>query len=212
MGNLEMRHASTRDLYAHWDGMRGDRAAPERKDIDPVAIRGSIGDTFMLELADDGIYRFGLSGERVNALFGLGLRDKSFVSLWPVHEQGEISSLCANVCDEALPIVAGLEAAADGRTAAALELLLLPLRYNGKTHSRILGTVSAARFPAWLGRVPVARLSLVSMRIVTGTGNQRKHQASSVSQPRRSGAVLPAAGHVTPIRQRGHLTVYEGGK
>ena len=65
-----MKHASTRAVFDYWNTRRGARPAPERADIDPVAIRHALGDTFMLaaDFADE--LRFRLAGTRVCALFG----------------------------------------------------------------------------------------------------------------------------------------------
>ena len=34
-----MKHAASRELYAYWEEQRGRRAAPERAEIEPGAIR-----------------------------------------------------------------------------------------------------------------------------------------------------------------------------
>ena len=45
-----MKHAASRELYAYWQERRGKRAAPERADIEPGAIRQVLSDAFILAL------------------------------------------------------------------------------------------------------------------------------------------------------------------
>jgi len=40
-----VKHPSVRELYRYWNAQRGLRAAPERSDIEPGAIRRALADT-----------------------------------------------------------------------------------------------------------------------------------------------------------------------
>ena len=59
-----MKHATSRLLFAYWDGLRGDRAAPERSQIEPGQIRHILADTFILAIEPDGQAEFRLAGTR----------------------------------------------------------------------------------------------------------------------------------------------------
>ena len=203
-----MRHQATRDLHAFWDSVRGERAAPERTDIDPVAIRSLLGDTFMLDADPARHYPFCLAGERISSLFNRGMKDSSFTGLWPAQERQQIACLCASVCDDTVPIVAGLCAAPDGHQPLALEMLLLPVRHRGKTHARILGVISALTRPPWYGVLPVPHLSLLSMRVLPQTAGRRP-AGGHAGFTRRSGDTAAVA---APVQRRAHLTVYQGGR
>ena len=182
-----MRQSATRELHSYWSGLRGERAAPERADVDPVAFRGVLPDTFMLEVDDARRFPVVLAGSRCNAIFGTGLKGSSFVDLFDAEDRCQIAGICSNVCDDAAPAVAGLKAAAVGGQALDLEMLLLPLRHRGKTHSRILGSFAPAGFPHWLGLVPVARLSLVSMRMILPAETRRRGGGAERVPPGRAG-------------------------
>jgi hypothetical protein len=160
-----MKHATSRMLYAYWNDLRGDRAAPERGEIEPGAIRHILADTFVLELDAAGAARIRLAGTRCCALFGRELKGSRFDSLWPKREASDIAGLVATVLDETAAVVAGLRAAA-GERGLDLELLLLPLRYRGKTHARMLGSLSLAVIPDWLGLAPVEDLAISSLRVI----------------------------------------------
>ena len=71
-----MKHAATRALYAYWDRCRGDRAAPDRADIEPGAIRHVLGDTFIVTFDAKAGHPFRLAGTRICALFGGELEEE----------------------------------------------------------------------------------------------------------------------------------------
>ena len=148
-----MKQVMTRELFAYWDEIRGDRLAPERADIDPAGIRGLLGHTFVLEVDSAGRFPFRLSGTRINALFLRELRGSSFIELWRSSERAELAKLLFSVLDDTAPAVVGAAAAPSGHLAIDLELLLLPLRHHGKTHARLLGSLAPALQSSWFGLI-----------------------------------------------------------
>ncbi len=74
-------------IFAYWDQLRGERAAPERGEIEPGEIRHVLADTFILEIGADRRAEFRLAGTRLCALFGRELKARPFVDLWPGHAQ-----------------------------------------------------------------------------------------------------------------------------
>lgn len=170
---FEMKHATSRMLFAYWDQLRGERAAPERADIVPGAIRHVLADTFILGLDEDGLGRFRLAGTRCSALFGRDLKDQSLASLWPDARQAEIQRHVGIVASETAALVAGLVGTAENGWTVDLELLLLPLRHRGQTSARALGALSPVRMPSWIGLVPVVSLETTTSRIVN-TGRDRR--------------------------------------
>lgn len=161
-----MKHPATRELFAYWSELRGSRSAPERSDIEPAAIRGVLADTFMLEVDDAQRFPFRLAGTRVNGLFDAEQKGRSFLSLWRPEERRNVAGVLFTVVDEAVPVVAGSIAAPHGQEECGFEMILLPLRHRGKTHSRILGAIVNTTKPSWLGLLPVGNLSVQSLRVL----------------------------------------------
>jgi hypothetical protein len=158
-----MKNASTRALFAYWDETRADRAAPERGDIEPGAIRNVLADSFILAFDRTLDHPFRLAGTRVCAIFGRELRDQPFVRLFDTDHRADIRNLVTIVAEEANGIVAGAVAnAADGQS-VELELLLLPLAH-ATTNARVLGALAPIKAPFWLGRRPVETMTLGSLR------------------------------------------------
>jgi hypothetical protein len=192
-----MKHASSRELYAYWNERRGARASPERGDIEPSAIRKSLGDTFILSVESPADPRFRLAGTRVCALFGRELKDETFIALWDVAHHSVMRRLLAIVAEEGIGVVAG----AHGRTAEGfstdLELLLLPLRHRGRPGRRMLGVLAPVAVPYGLGSSRLEPLALGSLRHLGGA-------AENIAPSR----LALAAGE----RTRHGLVVYDGGR
>jgi hypothetical protein len=161
-----MKNTSTRLVFEYWDALRGERTAPERGEIEPGALRHALADTFVLENEPIGPV-FRLAGTRLCALLGHELRGRAFTALWSeVESQSEMRRLTQTVMDESAGAVAGLTG--ETRTGAPiyLELLLLPLRYRGRTHARMLGALSAAITPEWLGLDTIDTMRMISLRML----------------------------------------------
>lgn len=178
-----MRQQATRELYSYWNGLRRQRAAPDRAEIDPSAIRSILSDTFMIESDRDGLFPLRLSGARINALWARDLKGRSFLDLWG-SDRANVAAVLLTVMDGACPIVAGAQTALAGRPPIDLELLLLPLRHHGRTHARILGSLAAANRPEWVGILPIERLEIRSLRILSSA----RPPTDMPLMPRTSGA------------------------
>src|SRR5271170_7886097 len=122
----DMKHPSSREFFAYWDGKRGDARAPDRSEIEPGAVRDLLGDIFVLPYDSDAGYPFRVAGTRISALLGRDLKDHSFSGLFAPESRDEIEDLIGHVAEEMLAAVAGITAASANGSIAHLELLLLP--------------------------------------------------------------------------------------
>lgn len=176
-----MKNTSTRLVFDYWDQLRGERAAPERGEIEPGALRHALADTFILENEPIGPV-FRLAGTRVCALLGEELRGRAFTALWQdVQTQADMRRLAETVMGETAGAVAGLSGETALGSPLYLELLLLPLRYRGRTNARMLGALSPASAPAWLGLDTLISMRMISLRMLWPPAEQR----SSVPVPVR---------------------------
>ena len=165
-----MKHATSRMLFSYWDGLRGDRAAPDRGEIEPGEIRHILADAFILEMEPDGPANIRLAGTRLCALFGRELRARPLHELWPAEAHAEVRRFVEIVTDETAGVVAGLVGSTAQHVTLELEMLLLPLRHGGKTHSRILGAMAPMSVPSWIGGYALERLETVSLRVIWPCG------------------------------------------
>ena len=207
-----LKHPVSRDLHAYWDGLRGDRTAPERRDIDPAAIRHILAYTFVLDAAGPSPVsardlRFRLAGTRIGALFGEP-RGRTFDRIWDLDALAAVDAMLGTVLDERTAVVASTRCGPSPERAVDLELLLLPLRHHGQTHTRILGSLAGAVVPDWMGLVPAGSLALSGFRSLLDRADERMPTGAA-----RPPAYRPlSAGHAVPALRSGRFTVYDGGR
>ena len=198
-----MKHLTSRMLHAYWERLRGERAAPERAEIEPGEIRHLLADSLILEIdmaARTATIR--LAGTRVCALYGQELKGEPFARLWG-SQAADPWRIVEIVASDTLGVVAGLRATNTAGEEADLELLLLPLRHRGRTQIRALGTLSLDGAPHWIGLRPLVQAETASLRILPS----RRPEAGPPARP----AVRTGAGYPGPVR-RGHLFVHAGGR
>ena len=161
----DMKHATSRMLFAYWDGLRAERAAPDRREIEPTRIRHILADTFILSKEGDEGAAFRLAGTRCSALFGRDLKGVAFAELWSGDKAGA-RRLVDIVTEDTVGVVASVTGWTDVGTSVGLELVLLPLRHSGRTNARVLGTFSPGTVPSWMGLVSVTSLETCSVRVI----------------------------------------------
>jgi hypothetical protein len=191
-----MKHVSSRTVYNHWNAQRGRRAAPERAQIDPAAIRHALSDTFMLAADFVDQLRFRLAGTRVCALFAREVKGEDFSALWSEASRKGVDELLDILINEKIGVVAGLSGRTADGAATALEMLLLPLAHAGQSRIRALGVLAPLAPPYWLGTAPVTELELSTLRHVGGA----------------TAEMLGPTPIPDPIRIRHGLVVYSGGR
>jgi hypothetical protein len=188
-----MKHPSIRALFDHWQERRGGRMMPERAEIEPGAIRRTLADTFILSFEPSMGHPFRLAGTRVCALFGREIKGEAFVHLFAPGARREMGELLAIVAEECIGMVASAREV--GESATSLELMLLPLGYQGGSGTaRFLGALAPNDPPHWLGSRVVGALTLGTYRFLGHTG------------------AIPVVAQITPQRARPNLVVYDGGQ
>ena len=95
-----MKHPSSREFFAYWDKKRGAARAPDRADIDPAAVRGLLGDIFVLSCEPNLGFPFRVAGTRVCALAGPRPQGQSFAALFIEASRSEIEEITTIVADE----------------------------------------------------------------------------------------------------------------
>lgn len=161
-----MRHPSTKQLFEYWNLRRGDRAAPDRADIDPGAIRGILADTFILALDQAAGHPFRIAGTRICAAFGRELKGESFLNLWDASSRGLVRDLTKIVGNEILGALANVRGTSNEGTHES-ELLLLPITYRGFPRARILGALTPRDPAHWVDGQTLTALSLGGFRYLS---------------------------------------------
>src|ERR1700726_1972724 len=97
-----MKHPSSREFFAYWDERRGDARAPDRSEIEPGAVRGLLGDIFVLSYDAAAGHPFRVARTRACALLACDLKDRSFSALFAPDSRRDIEDIIAVVAEEML--------------------------------------------------------------------------------------------------------------
>jgi hypothetical protein len=159
-----MKHSSIRELFDYWNERRGLRAAPERGDIEPGAIRRVLADTFLLGFDQGGGHQFRIAGTRVCAVFGRELKGEDFVHLWGADSKDLIRDLLTIVAQETIAVAVSARGENADGASLELELIILPLSHRGRTGARVMGALAPSETPYWLGTSTLGALTLRTHR------------------------------------------------
>src|SRR5690349_24304638 len=217
-----MQKQSTKTLYDYLISLRGPRSAPARRDIDPTKIRGALANTFILEFNDNREFDFRLAGSHICATYSRELKGRSFTRLWHPRDRDAMETLVRAVTEDhavALITFAGITAI---NTRVSVETILLPIRHNGSTQTRMLGAMTALEEPYWLGVQPVVEQRITGLRLIwpddASHAQMARDVAATVPQDitfaSAGGAPQPIASVVFGRRARryAHLSVIDGGR
>ena len=217
-----MQKASTKTLYEYWNTLRGSRSAPDRRDIDPTRIRGALSNTFILELNDQNQYDFRLAGSHICAAYARELKGRSFSRLWHERDREAIDTLIRAVTEDHAVALVTFQGTTAIHTKAALEAILLPIRHNGTTSSRLLGAITAIDEPYWFGVQPLMEQRITGLRLIWPDDVSLEDMARDITASIPVEAAVGAS-HSAPepmaatifgrsARRYAHLAVIDGGR
>jgi hypothetical protein len=195
-----MKHAASRELYAYWQDKRGTRAAPERTEIEPGAIRGVLADAFVLTLDRRAGYPIRLAGTRLCALFGREIKAESFLDFWAPANRPTLEGLLSMLSEECIGTVAGATAVSACGETLELELLLLPLSIRRPIFARAIGVLAPLKIPSWLGTSPLGPVTIGGRRHVGAAIEKRLLPRFAAPRGRRGFLVYDGGGLPRPAR------------
>jgi hypothetical protein len=161
-----MRHAVSNEIYTYWRGLKKDGCPPERSAVEPGAIRGVLADTFVLDFDPTRGFPLRICGSKINAVFLKELRGTPFLQIWRQADRFWIESILEATADEEAPYVLLADAGPAGLAPVEIEVTLLPLRHQGATHARMLGSLSAGAGSDWLGLIGSRPAALKAYRVL----------------------------------------------
>ena len=216
-----MQKASTRTLYDYWNSIRGSRSAPERKDIDPTRIREALANTFILELDESEKFSFRLAGSHLCTSYCRELKGRSFSTLWHERDGDAMETLLRAVTEDHAVALVTFQGTTALHTKVSFETILMPLRHNGSTHTRLLGAMTALDDPYWLGVQPILEQRITGLRLIwpddVAMEDTVREVSASVVNDSAFGSVaapvaMPAVVYGRSARRYAHLAVIDGGR
>ena len=217
-----MQKQSTRTLYDYWNVLRGSRSAPDRRDIDPTQIRDALGSTFILELNEDREFDFRLAGSHICSVYARELKGRSFSRLWHERDRDAMETLIRAVTEDHAVALVTFQGSTAVSGRAAIETVLLPIRHNGSTQTRLLGAMTSLEQPYWFGVHPVIEQRITGLRLIWPDDNPLSDMERDVvgavphdvMLTRGNTAIEPLSATVygRQARRYAHLAVIDGGR
>lgn len=217
-----MQKQSTKTLYDYWNVLRGSRSAPDRRDIDPTKIRGALANTFILELNEENEFNFRLAGSHICSAYSRELKARSFTRLWHPRDRDAMETLVRAVTEDHAVALITFQGTTAINTRLSMETILLPVRHNGSTQTRILGAMTAIDEPYWFGTQPIVEQRITGLRLIwpdeNSLGDMVRDVAAAVPQDvmfaRGNTAMEPMSATVygRQARRYAHLAVIDGGR
>ncbi len=205
LGTVRMRNKISKKIFSYWNNLRGEREAPDRREIEPSDIRDILGDTFILEI--DRKYKtisFRLAGTRLCSAYGRELKGVGFLGLWEECDNLKVLKGVREVYENNQPCTISLVSQSNSGKFLEFELLMLPLLHNGTDSWRILGTATPTETaPYWLGHDSIVSNRLKSIRYI-----DLDKSASPSLVPKLDRNKMRANQGSRKVQ---HLTVFEGG-
>lgn len=218
-----MQKTSTKTLYDYWNSLRGARSAPDRRDIDPTRIRGALANTFILELNQQNEFDFRLAGSHICAAYARELKGRSFTRLWHQRDREAMDTLIRAVTEDHAVALITFQGTTAIHTKVQMETILLPVRHNGATNTRLLGAMTAIDEPYWFGVQPIMEQRITGLRLIWPDDVSLKDMAQDIAASVPSDVVFASGNGSTPIpmqatvygrsaRRYAHLAVIDGGR
>jgi hypothetical protein len=203
-----MKHKISQTLFNYWNEVRGTRMAPRRFEVEPSQIAGILPHTFILERTDSETYRFRLAGTAICEAFATEFRDTNFLDGWAEDDRLTIERLFAVITQQGGVGILNVEGASNAAHHAEFEVILLPLVHTRDTVDRVLGAMSPATSPDWLGSEPLTKKSLLKTDVVWPNGRPQ----SIIDKMHRQVPFLPHVRKARIVRsERRQFRVYDGG-
>lgn len=136
---------AVRKIAAYWDGLRGDRWAPRRAEIDPIDLPWALSNIFLGDYDPaDGAFRYRVAGREIEDVFSdytdrASLRGAALGDMLPPDQAALVMRRWAPLGERgAVVYMRGWVYFAAGRAAVG-ERLLLPLSDDGAATTGFLG-------------------------------------------------------------------------
>lgn len=216
-----MQKNSTKTLYEYWNTIRGARSAPDRKDIDPTRIREALANTFILELDEAEKFSFRLAGSHLCTSYCRELKGRSFSNLWHERDKDAMETLIRAVTEDHAVALVTFQGTTALHTKVSFETILMPLRHNGSTHTRLLGAMTALDEPYWLGVQPILEQRITGLRLIWPDDVAMQDTVREVATNvvgdvafahSSSPMAIPAMVYGRSARRYAHLAVIDGGR
>lgn len=162
-------HPGARKLLATWAGLKGERPAPRRGDLDLRQVPRQAPWLFILEPAGEArSFRYRLAGTAVCSFLKREVTGSDFLSGWERFERGAITRALAAVTGKLQPAHFRIRFLTDGGQRIGADMLALPLLARDGITVHVLGGLFPHANPEIWHYERLAPADLASLRLFEG--------------------------------------------
>jgi hypothetical protein len=140
--HAHIKHPGTRALFSFWEKIRGEKAAPNRDDIDLRQIAAIVPNLIMLERDYlHQTFKWRLAGSQISQLYRQHLTSTDALAGWRGFERDTLKKLFTMVVTRLQPCLVRYLLTTDTGQVIAAELVGLPLLARNGSRFHILGGI-----------------------------------------------------------------------
>ena len=125
---MHFKSTELMELYDYWSRIRGSRAMPTRREVDPSQVRHLLPMLFMVDVADTiPQSRFRLFGTALTIAYGSDLTGRTLDEVFLGRERDAVFERYRQVVDTGIPVVSEHKFRSSRGALVHFERLLLPL-------------------------------------------------------------------------------------
>lgn len=163
----EVLHPGSRQLFCHWERIRGEASAPLRSRIDLREIVRIAPWLAIIERAPGRqCFSWRLAGTGICRLWGRELTGRNALEGWHRFDHATLAKALEGVITTLQPFVARFSAQSEDGETVGIELLALPAYPDGRREPHILASFLPFREPQWSGERRLAGFELSSLRVI----------------------------------------------
>ena len=162
-----IRHPGTRALFSFWEKIRGEKAAPNRDDLDLRQIAAIAPNLLMLER--DHLFqtfKWRLAGSEISQLYRQNLTSTDALAGWRSFERDTLKQLFTTVIARLQPCLVRYHLTTDTGQVIGAELVGLPIHARNGSRFHIFGGIFPLRDISNLGYSAITFLELTAARSI----------------------------------------------
>ena len=147
-----IRHPGTRTLFSYWEKIRGEKAAPNRDDLDLRQISAIVPNLLMLERDHlHQTFKWRLAGSEISQLYRQKLTYTNALAGWRGFERNTLKQLFNSVVTSLQPCLIRFHLTTDTGQIIGAELLGLPIHARNGSQFHVFGGIFPLRDISQLG-------------------------------------------------------------
>ncbi|CAN0332161.1 unnamed protein product [Phaeothamnion confervicola] len=162
-----IKHPGTRALFSFWEKIRGEKAAPNRDDLDLRQIVTIVPNLVMLERDHlHQTFKWRLAGSEISQLYRQKLTNTDALAGWRSFERDTLKQLFTTVVTSLQPCLVRYHLTTDADQVLGAELLGLPMHARNGSRFHIFGGIFPLRDVSNLGYSAITFMELTSARSI----------------------------------------------